>query len=468
MSHSNFIIFVITLLMLSIGVVSLLSFDDVFAVSKHDVICVDKVWIESTKGKIACVTPSTAEKLVERGWGTLLDIEKVMEDTSDEKSITPVVSGGTLPITETPIIGNPEKEFPKNYVPGTEELDEDEIRLTFLGTGMPFPTRNQAAAGVLMEFGNGDIMMFDVGSGTVANFNSMKIPPADLTKFFISHLHTDHQGDFDMFWAQGIPFGRILPMQVWGPTGGGHALGTQAFVDGMLAANYWDLLSREGAAPTSGAEIITHEFDWATTQVVYEENGITVTSFPAIHAMAGAISYRIDWNDISIVYSGDTKINNFMIEQGQNVDLLIHETFLPAETLSEKTGMALENAMIIVNKLHTPPKAAGVIFELTQPKMAVMYHTWVTDETITLIFDDLRIPYLGPVTLAQDLTVFNLTPDSIVVRQALVDDAPWPIIPEESADAEKSEKENVPPQWVLDQLIDVDEAIKEILEKRNN
>ena len=94
MSHSNFIIFVITLLMLSIGVVSLLSFDDVFAVSKHDVICVDKVWIESTKGKIACVTPSTAENLVERGWGTLLDEEPfeekpVMKEPSDEIELPP-------------------------------------------------------------------------------------------------------------------------------------------------------------------------------------------------------------------------------------------------------------------------------------------------------------------------------------------------------------------------------------------
>jgi len=242
----------------------------------------------------------------------------------------------------------------------------------------------------------------------------LEISPAELTKFFISHLHTDHQGDLDMYWAQGIPFGRILPMQVWGPTGEGHALGTQAFVEGMLAANLWDLKSREGNIPTSGAEVITHEFDWAETQVIYEEDGITVTSFPAIHAMAGAVSYRIDWNGMSIVYSGDTKISNFMVKQGQNVDLLIHETFLPAEILSEKTGMALENAMVVVNELHTTAKAAGVVFELTQPKMAVMYHTWVTDETISPLFDDLRIPYLGPVTLAQDLTVFNITPDSIL------------------------------------------------------
>ena len=461
---SKFLLFSIVTLILSIGIIPAIPFSAGIDIPHLLPFCIDKVWIESTKGRIACVTPSTAEKLVERGWGTMLVI---VEDTSDEKLITPVVSGGTLPITETPIIGNPDKEYPKNYVPGTEELAEDEIRLTFMGTGMPYPTRNQAAAGVLMEFGNGDILMFDVGSGTVANFNSMKISPAELTKFFISHLHTDHQGDLDMYWAQGIPFGRILPMQVWGPTGDGHALGIQAFVDGLLAANLWDLKSREGNIPTSGAEIITHEFDWAETQVVYDENGITVTSFPAIHAMAGAISYRIDWNGISIVYSGDTKINNFMVEQGQNVDLLIHETFLPADIFSEKTGMSLENAMLVVNEVHTPAKAAGVIFELTQPKMAVMYHTWVNEDTITPVFDELRIPYLGPATLAQDLTVFNITPDSIVVRQALVDYAPWPIVPEEDAHAAKEEPP-VMPQWLIDTAIDVEEAVKEILEKRKN
>ena len=459
------ITFSLILLILSIGISPVIPFSAGMDIPSLLQICIDKVWIEKYNHKIACVTPSTAEKLVERGWGTMLVI---VEDISDEKSITPVISGGTLPITQTPIIGNPEKEYPKNYVPGTEELGEDEIRLIFLGTGMPFPTRNQAAAGVLIEFGNGEILIFDVGSGTVANFNSLEISPAELTKFFISHLHTDHQGDLDMYWAQGIAFGRILPVQVWGPTGDGHALGTQAFVEGMLAANLWDLKSREGNIPTSGAEVITHEFDWAETQVVYEEDGITVTSFPAIHAMAGAVSYRIDWNGMSIVYSGDTKINNFMVEQGQNVDLLIHETFLPAEIFSEKTGMALENAMAVTNELHTPAKAAGVIFELTQPKMAAMYHTWVTDETISPIFDDLRIPYLGPATLSQDFTVFNITPDSIVVRQALVNDAPWPIVPPESAYAEISGEKPVLPEWLLDQAIDVEEAIKEILEKRNS
>jgi len=139
----NFIIYAIIPLILSIGIIPAIPFSAGVDIPHLLPVCIDKVWIESIKGRIACVTPSTAEKLVERGWGTLLDI---VEDTSDEKSITPVVSGGTLPITQTPIIGNPEKEYPKNYVPGTEELAEDEIRLTFLGTGMPFSNKKSSCS----------------------------------------------------------------------------------------------------------------------------------------------------------------------------------------------------------------------------------------------------------------------------------------------------------------------------------
>jgi hypothetical protein len=53
----------------------------------HNQICIDKVWIENTKGKIACVTSSTAEKLVERGWGTLLDDTSMGEPIEEELPI---------------------------------------------------------------------------------------------------------------------------------------------------------------------------------------------------------------------------------------------------------------------------------------------------------------------------------------------------------------------------------------------
>jgi hypothetical protein len=62
-------VFVLIPLIFSIGIIPL-------AEAANDQICIDKVWIENAKGKIACVTQSTADKLVERGWGTMLDESK--------------------------------------------------------------------------------------------------------------------------------------------------------------------------------------------------------------------------------------------------------------------------------------------------------------------------------------------------------------------------------------------------------
>lgn len=49
------LIFALIPLVFSLGIVS----TEVFAV-EHNQICIDKVWIENNKGRIACVTPSTA------------------------------------------------------------------------------------------------------------------------------------------------------------------------------------------------------------------------------------------------------------------------------------------------------------------------------------------------------------------------------------------------------------------------
>jgi len=76
----KFIIFALIPLILSIGLIPAFPFIDAV---EHNQICIDKVWIENTKGKIACVAPSTADKLVERGWGTLLGKISMGEPTEE-------------------------------------------------------------------------------------------------------------------------------------------------------------------------------------------------------------------------------------------------------------------------------------------------------------------------------------------------------------------------------------------------
>lgn len=94
------------------------------------------------------------------------------------------------------------------YYPGTEILAEDEVRVVACGTGMPEQRRGAASPCFVFEFGNGEKMIFDIGTGSMRNIASLMIPYEYLTKVFISHLHTDHWGDLDALWAGGWTAGR--------------------------------------------------------------------------------------------------------------------------------------------------------------------------------------------------------------------------------------------------------------------
>ena len=80
------------------------------------------------------------------------------------------------------------------YYPGTEDLAPDEMRVIACGTGMPNARPKQAAACFLVELGNGDKFIFDIGTGSAERLSAMKIPYDYLDKVFIGHLHADHMG----------------------------------------------------------------------------------------------------------------------------------------------------------------------------------------------------------------------------------------------------------------------------------
>ena len=91
---------------------------------------------------------------------------------------------------------DPKGTAPNRYVyyPGTEPLGVDEIRLIACGTGMPSARRSQAATCFLVELGDGQKFLFDIGSGSHANLTALMIPADYLTKVFLTHLHTDFVG----------------------------------------------------------------------------------------------------------------------------------------------------------------------------------------------------------------------------------------------------------------------------------
>ncbi|MGB5923634.1 MAG: guanitoxin biosynthesis MBL fold metallo-hydrolase GntH, partial [Syntrophobacteria bacterium] len=245
-------------------------------------------------------------------------------------------------------VKSPTSVAPDRYVyfPGTEALGKDEIRLIALGTGMPSARRSQAATCWLVELGNGDKFLFDIGTGANANMAALMIPFDFLAKVFLTHLHTDHWGDLPGLWAGGWTAGRTIPLEIWGPSGAREDMGTKYAVEHFLKAYNWDNMTRLAALPSQPGKINVHEFDYkGENQVVYEKNGVTIKSWPAIHAGDGAVSYALYWKGMKVVIGGDTRPNTWYLKYAKDADVAIHEAFLTPEQLVTLYNQSPQSAL---------------------------------------------------------------------------------------------------------------------------
>ena len=314
------------------------------------------------------------------------------------------------------------------YYPGSEELDLDEMRVIACGTGMPNARPKQAAACWLVELGNGDKFLFDIGTGSAERISALKIPYDYLDKVFIGHLHADHMGDLDALWVGGVLANRQRPLRVWGPSGSEERLGTQYAVDHMKEMFSWDYASRQGNVNTVGFEVEVTEFDYrGVNQVIYEENGVTISSIPAVHALDGPVSFILEWNDLKFAFSSDTHPNTWWIEHTQDSDLAIHECFATPEILREKQAWPVADALNVATQVHTSPAQFGKVMSEINPRMAVAYHVFNDFDTQPAVMADIRSTYDGPVVLSTDYMVFNVTEDDIRVRMAVIDEDIWPM-----------------------------------------
>jgi ribonuclease Z len=315
----------------------------------------------------------------------------------------------------------PAAKRPDAWYPRTEKLAPDEMFVVALGTGMPTPiTRAQKSSAWYLELGNGDIFLFDCGTGSAENLFSLRPDFARVDKVFVSHLHTDHVGDVDALWVGGWLSGRYTPLHVYGPTGSEPELGTAGFVEGLKKAYAWDIRGRSGTLPDDGGGLVAHEFDYKKVgAVIYEKNGVTIKSFPAIHSLDGSVSYRVDWKGLSFVFGGDSAPNKWFIEQAKGADFVIHECFYTAEGLASFLGFPPRQAVQVSSYIHTPPSGFGKIMSEVKPRLAVGYHSILVPEMLQDMTESVRRTYDGPLVIANDLMCWNITKDSIQQREVM-------------------------------------------------
>ncbi len=412
------------------------------------------------------------------------------------------------------------------FQPETPLLD-NEMRITFMGSGFPTPRRAQAEMSIFVEVGPWiegtkdpkypyvygratDSFVFDCGAGVSTNYAAMRIPFSRMDKIFINHLHGDHVNDVGHVYWIGPSGDRKSPLYVWGPGPSGvksprpprrlYNDGTRAFCEGIRDALRWatesfsfqttsyegyDAPKSEGWVipdkrgpvsdddPTDGYALIPIELDWTKygktpgDNVAYHnaKTGVTITHFPVIHTRKGSLGYKLEWNGLSMVYTSDTKPEKHTIRQASNdgngVDVFIHEMILPADVLTMKSmritdpsqvdprvwNSALSSAMTVQDSSHTPQGAYGYLLSQIEPKprLAVATHFTVSDDAILGFNDGAHKGALDSVqghvpdviwdtdgivardgkphiTWSTDFMVLRVFPDGIRVERAVVSD----------------------------------------------
>jgi ribonuclease Z len=342
-----------------------------------------------------------------------------------------------------------------------------------MGSTIPMARRAQAEMSVFVEVGpwlpSGfkgtndtydpygratESFMFDIGPGSSTNYNSMGIAFRKMDKLFLTHLHGDHMGDLPQVYCFGPSGDRKSPMYIWGPGPSGvksprpprrlYDDGTKAFCQNFREAMRWhtESFSFQTTAydwyrnhmptqdlwgtpcplrpvsddpPYDAFAIIPIELDWTKAGGVAYNNAQTkvkITHFPVIHCRKGSIGYKLEWNGLSMIFTGDTKPEWLSVDQGKGVDVFIHEMIVPPEIWAMKmaglpyppTGdpnfdRIVDDIAMVENSSHSPQGAFGYLLSQINPlpRLTVATHFPVADDTVACALNSVRnhIPDIG-------------------------------------------------------------------------
>jgi ribonuclease Z len=314
-----------------------------------------------------------------------------------------------------------------NWFPGTEDVQPDEMRIIFMGTS-PIIRPGQMNTSILVQLGNGENFVFDMGEGSVANFNASNIALNELDKIFITHLHVDHYLALPYVYVFGGWAGRWHnPLRVFGPSGRSPEYGMAAMIKGMKDMVKWHTDAFSVFPVGKGHDIEVNEFDFRDNGgVIYDEGGVKVIHWQRSHAKDGASAYRLDWNGLCFVWTGDGRPNHLDVEYAKGCDVYVTETQTELVEISAGVmGVPPFLARYTIDTHHSPGYASGYVANLIQPRMFLTTHMpfdpYLNEETVAEIRQHWKGPYhFG----APDGIVVNVTKDLIWVREGIIPDFP--------------------------------------------
>ena len=252
------------------------------------------------------------------------------------------------------------------------------LEVIFLGTGGIMPTKERNVPAIALRY-KGEIILFDVGEGTMRQMNTAKLSPMKVEKIFITHFHGDHYLGLAALIQTMNLWDREKPLHIYGPKY------TFEFVQHFLQSGFF----------RPGFDIHVHEL--GETRLKFGD--YEIWSFKVEHGVP-ALGYvfrekdrrgkflpeklaeyglsegpilgkleregQIEWNGriirledvtgprrkgLKVVYTGDTEPCERVRLFAENADLLIHEaTYLNSEDRGDSYHSTVEEACKVAKK----------------------------------------------------------------------------------------------------------------------
>ena len=258
------------------------------------------------------------------------------------------------------------------------------MQLVLLGTGTPRldPNRSGPASAVVV---NGAAYLVDAGPGVVRRTAAalakgvQALVAPNLKTLFLTHLHSDHTIGYPDVILSPWVVGRRDPLQSFGPSG------LNAMTTHLLKAYAEDIDVRvKGLEHGNGTgwQVNVHEIQ---PGFEFEDPNVGVKAFEVKHGSWNeALGYRFEGAGRTIVFSGDTRPCETLVEAATDADILVHEVYANSEATAENRPGG-QDWPDYLRSYHTSAAELGAIAARCQPKLLVLVHVLrrnVTDKEL--------------------------------------------------------------------------------------
>ncbi len=285
-------------------------------------------------------------------------------------------------------------------------MSNPRTRVVLLGTGTPRtePGRAGSSTAVIVD---DRPYLFDFGPGVGLRLSEgyergiAGLAMSGVTRAFLTHLHSDHTLGLPALMLTPWMFGRVEPLEVYGPQG------TAAMARHVAEAYASDVAKRSFNEPHTdhGHEMIATDI---VPGVVYTDDLVEVEAFavrhgdwvPEIHGPYPAMGYRITTPDRTVVISGDTGPFPEMVDTYAGCDVLVHEVYSTKGLASRPAGWHAYH-----ERSHTSGAHLGRIAAEAKPGVLVLTHQLLWHATERDLIDEVAAVYDGPLVYGRDLDV---------------------------------------------------------------